>query len=76
MMTAKQIAETVVRKGRMWSNNGRIIPTAPKISDIPMKRINARGNPSTPVCPLATNFCSEKIDLLMPEYINPKAIND
>jgi hypothetical protein len=75
-MVARQIAETVVKIGRILSNNGRIIPIAPKISEMPMKRIKGRGKPSTPVCPLATNFCSEKMDLFIPENIKTNAISD
>jgi hypothetical protein len=60
----------------MLSNKGSIIPMAPEISEMPMKRIKGSGKPSTPVCPLATNLCSDKIDLFMPEYKNAKATND
>ncbi len=60
----------------MLRYNGRIIPAAPKISEIPMKRINESDKPSTPVCPIATNFFLEKIDLEMPEIINVKAVSD
>ncbi len=73
-MTAKQIAAIGVRTGRMFVHQSTINPTAPKISDMPMKRIRGGGKPSTPVCPLATNFCSEKIDLFIPEYINIRAV--
>lgn len=76
IIIAKQIADTVVRIGRILSNSGRIIPTAPNISEKPMKRINGSGKPSTPVCPFDTKIFSEKMDLFMPEYIKVKAIKD
>ncbi len=60
----------------MWSNVGRIIPMAPKISEIPMNRINGSGKPSTPVWPFATNFWCEKIDLFIAEYINIKVMKE
>lgn len=58
-MPAKQRAETTVKIGTVWRSRGRMIPNAPKISEMPMKRIKPGAKPSTPVCPLATNFCSE-----------------
>ena len=70
------MAEIAVKTGKMLSNKGRIIPIAPKISDIPIKRIKGRGKPTTPVCPLVFYFCSEKIDLFMPENIKTKATTD
>jgi hypothetical protein len=70
------MAEIAVKMGRMLSYKGRMIPTAPKISDTPIRRIKGSGNPTIPVWPFAINFCSERIDLFRPENINITAIND
>jgi hypothetical protein len=70
------MAAITVKMGRILSNKGRMIPIAPKISDIPIKRIKGGGKPTTPVCPFAINFCSERMDLFKPENINIIAIID
>ena len=76
IIIAKLMAEIAVKIGSMFNNMGRMIPIAPKISDIPIKRIKGTGKPATPVCPFAINFCSERIDLFRPENKKIAAIND
>ena len=76
MIAAIHNAEKGVRNGNILIHQGRINPNAPKISEMPIKRIRGIGNPSTPVWPMATSFCAEKIDLFTPEYKKTSAIND
>src|SRR4030081_87319 len=66
----KQIAVIGVNNGRTLIHHGNKIPTTPNNSEIPMKRIRPADNPATPVWPFATNFCSGRVDLLIPEFIN------
>jgi hypothetical protein len=49
IMMARQMAETFVRTGQVFSKRGRIMPRVPRISEMPIKRIKDVGRPSTPV---------------------------
>ena len=61
IIKAQQMADIGVRIGKIESDQGNINPTAPRISVMPMKRMKRICNPSTPVCPNETSFCSRKI---------------
>ena len=71
IINAKRIADIDVRTGNIFNHHGNIKPSAPSISEIPIKRTKGSDKFSMPVCPFTyTNSLIEKIDLQMPEYIN------
>jgi len=67
MIKAKHTAAMGVSIGSILKYQGTMIPMQPNISETPINFMNGGGSPSTPVCPMATNFFSGKKTLQMPE---------
>ena len=69
----KQIAAVGVSTGAIFNHHGKIKPTAPNISQIPINLITAAGSPFTPVWLCVISHCSDWVDFIAPEARKPIA---